>query len=136
MKRILPVLAGVLTGMLVIFVIETLGHMVYPIEMNLETATPEAKADFLKHIPPAAIAIVIIAWALGAMGAGIVSTLISKDNSSEFYPALKSGGILLGFGIINMIMIPHPIWFWIAGILVYLPFAWLGYKIAVRKNHI
>lgn len=132
MKRVLPVLAGVLTGMLIIFVIETLGHMVYPIEMNLETATPEAKAAFLKNIPPAAIAIVIIAWALGAMAAGIVSTLVSKENSSN--PALKSGGILLGFGIINMIMVPHPIWFWIAGILVYLPFAWLGYKIVVRRN--
>ena len=129
MKRTIPVIAGVFTGMAVIFIIELIGHKLFPITMNLDTATDEAKANFMKNIPTGAMAVVIIAWALGALGAGIVSTLVSKDHTSS-NPALISGGILFVLGIINMITIPHPIWFWIAGVLVYLPFAWLGFKIA------
>lgn len=37
-------------------------------------------------------------------------------------------------GIINMVMIPHPVWFWILGIIVFLPSAYAGYRVAPARK--
>ncbi len=131
MRRVWAVIAGVLAGSVIMVVVETLGHKIYPVAMNLETATKEAKEEFMKTIPVEAMLMIILAWAIGSFIAGIVSTLISKENTS--FAALRSGAVLLAFAIVNMISIPHPIWFWIAGLLVFIPFAWLGFKLLSTK---
>ncbi|HMG15705.1 MAG TPA: hypothetical protein VK590_09670 [Saprospiraceae bacterium] len=131
MRRIMSVLSGVVAGSMIMFIVETLGHKVYPIAMNLESATKEAKANYMKSLPVEALLMIILAWAVGAFVAGIVSTLISKDSTS--FTALRSGGILFALSIFNMIVIPHPIWFWIAGLLVFIPCSWLGFRLIRRK---
>jgi len=132
MKRILAVFTGVVAGSLVMVIVETLGHKIYPVAMNLESTTKEAKAEYMKSLPLSAMLMIILAWAIGAFVSGIVATLVGKDATS--FTALRSGGVLFALAIFNMIVIPHPIWFWIAGLLVFIPFSWLGYKIVGPKS--
>ena len=132
MRKIWAVLTGVLSGSVVMIIVETLGHKIYPVAMNLESITKEAKAEYMKNIPVEAMLMIILAWAVGSFVAGIVATLISKDHSS--FAALRSGAILLAMAIVNMLMIPHPIWFWIAGLLIFIPLSWLGFKLIHQKT--
>jgi hypothetical protein len=34
------------------------------------------------------------------------------------------------FGILNVVLIPHPLWFTVATFIVFLPAAWLGGRLA------
>ncbi|MCK6623004.1 MAG: hypothetical protein HUU32_18855 [Calditrichaceae bacterium] len=44
------------------------------------------------------------------------------------------GGIMLLAGIVNMAMIPHPLWFWVVGVLIFLPAAYLGARLGIPKT--
>lgn len=43
------------------------------------------------------------------------------------------GVLLLAFGIMNLVAIPHPMWFTIVSVLAFLPAAYAG-ALAVRRT--
>jgi hypothetical protein len=43
-------------------------------------------------------------------------------------PALAVGAVVLAGVIANAMMIPHPWWFTVLGVLLPLPAAWLGWR--------
>ena len=45
------------------------------------------------------------------------------------------GALLMVSGIANMIMLPHPLWMWIFGLMIFIPFAYLGNRF-LNKNKI
>jgi hypothetical protein len=71
--------------------------------------------------------LVLLAYATGAFGAGYVAAKTAKDQ--QMLMALIAGFILLIFGVVNLMEIPHPLWFAIASLILYLPIAWLGSKL-------
>jgi hypothetical protein len=64
---------------------------------------------------------VALAWITGAFAGGFVAARLSR----KAVPACVVGGIVALSAIGNLMMIPHPSWFWIVA-LVLVPAVTLG----------
>lgn len=134
LRNFISVITGLATGFSVIYLVEILSHKVYPLPANINMNDPAELKNFIESLPVGALWFVLAAWALGSFSGGLVASLIAPDKRLK--QAMIVAAVLMFMGIINLVMIPHPGWFVIAGILVYIPFAWLGYKLAIvlKKN--
>jgi hypothetical protein len=130
LKKSLAVIAGILSGGIIISLVESLGKFVHPVPENFDFNNKKALAEFVSNAPPMAFAIIILAWACGAFVAGLVSEAIGKGPGAVL--SVVAGSILMLGGLINLIMLPgHPVWFWVIGLGVYIPSAFLGNKTAI-----
>jgi uncharacterized membrane-anchored protein YitT (DUF2179 family) len=69
---------------------------------------------------------------LSAFLAGFFATLISKR--TQIIPAVVVGVVLTLSAIFNVIVLPHPLWFSVANLMVYVPFAYFGYLVIRKKE--
>lgn len=75
-----------------------------------------------------------LAHALGTVVGAFVASLSAPSKS--IVPAYVVGGLFLLGGIANALMLPAPLWFNAADLLLaYLPAAWLGNEMAARTRH-
>ena len=123
-RKILSVIAGVVAGGIVVGLVEALGHTAFPIREGVDFQ--QLKPG---DIPIPAMVAVLVAWALGSLVGGWVAA-----RKAGMAPALSVGAILMAAGIVNMVTIPSPLWFWVGGLAVFLPFAYLGAKLAARRS--
>ena len=73
-----------------------------------------------------------LAHALGTFAGAYLSSLLSANNKMRI--ALSIGGIFLSGGLMAAYMIPAPIWFVAADLmLAYLPMAYLAGRIAFKE---
>lgn len=85
----------------------------------------------MKMIPAGAFILVLSGYGIGALLGGFVSALVS---GKIIHPVLAGAGLLMA-GIFNLLILPHPAWFAIVSLILFLPVAFLGGKIglAIRK---
>lgn len=129
LRKIMGVVAGVVAGGVVVFAVEAMGHWVYPPPPGLDLSDPEGMKALIRTLPAGALLFVVFAWVLGAFAGGAVAGLIGRS----LVPALVTGSIQLLFGIMTMVMIPHPMWMLILGILLPIPSAWAGGALLSRS---
>jgi hypothetical protein len=88
----------------------------------------------MEMVPTGAIVMVMIGYLVAGFAAGIVTTVIAKEN--KLRNSMITAGILTVLGAINAFLIPHPVWFRIGVLVVYFASAYAGHLIAVkfRKN--
>ena len=85
----------------------------------------------MNHVPVSAFLAMLMGYMAGALGGGLVATLIS---GREFLrPAMVVGIILTIENIFNQLEIPHPLWFTVVSTLVYIPMAWCGHRVLRPK---
>ena len=126
-KRFFSVIAGLIAGGIVIYLIQMISARQYPLPPELDPADVEAMKEHIAGLPVGAFLYIILAWAMGALVGGFIAGIIIREKAVLY--AVIIGAILMSFGFINLIMVPHPVWFWFAGMAVFLPFAWLGGKL-------
>ncbi|WNJ17542.1 hypothetical protein [Pontibacter sp. G13] len=135
-KQILAVIAGLIVGFLLVAAIEGVSHELYPVPEALSTmdpANPEFKEVMKEHVatmPLGAILMVGLAHLVGVFGATAVATAIAKERAKT--PVGILIGLFLAFGVMNLIMIPHPIWFSILDVLIYPIGGFLGMYAAAK----
>ena len=126
MKRILAVLAGCVIGILFIFLGEALSHALYPPPPNLDPNDLEQLKNMMEQAPKAALAIVLLSAFIGSLVGGIIASTIYKKDAKA---AVIVGAVFTVLGGINLIAIPHPLWFTLCGLLVYLVGSYSGFLI-------
>lgn len=131
-KNILYIILGVIVGGFVIYLVEALGHLVYPPPEGLDPTDIEAFKQLVRQLPVGAFTFVLLAYALGSFAGGFVTALLSTKHSVR--SAMIVGGLLLVLGLINLIMIPHPTWFIIMSLLIYIPCAYFGGLIGQKRK--
>lgn len=131
LRKILAIPGGLLAGGIGIFLMQTLGHQLYPLPKNMDPNNMEAMKDYVATAPFMALFFVILSYALGALISGFVSTKIAGNSKKIF--AIVCGIIFLLQSIYMMYALPTPIWFWILGIMVWL-LVLVGWKLALPKN--
>lgn len=132
MNRLLAILAGVLSGGITVALVESAGHLIWPPPEGVDITNPEALAAIMDTIPTLAIAAVLVAWIIGAFVGGFVAKKVEKSDGRV--ASLVTGALLMSFGIMTMIAIPHPIWMWILGVLTPIPAALFGANMAGSKT--
>ncbi len=114
-RKILAVVFGVVVAVLLIIAIEALGHTVYPVPDGLDLANPEVLKAYMIDAPIAALLLVLGAWLVAALVGGLSVCFIAKE-SPLVYSAIIGGLVLMGT-VINLISIPHPLWFSITSVV-------------------
>lgn len=110
-RKILAVVAGVFAAGVVILVVELLGHELVVAQRGGEPTV-------------AILLFVAVSWLLGSFTGALLAQRI--DHSRLPVPALVTGGILLMLGVYNLVTLPHPAWFRVLGVFVFLPGTVLG----------
>jgi len=133
-RNILGIIAGFIATSAVMMLFEGInGHVIYP-ELGAAAAQVKdaaAMRALMANVPAGAMAVVLLGWAVGAFVGGWVAQRIGRGDAGR--AGLMLGLLLTAAGIANNLMIPPPMWFWIAGMLVLLPGAWLGARTAVTR---
>jgi hypothetical protein len=125
LKRALGGLAGLVAGVVVIMIVQAVGHKVYPPPPGFDPSNAEALKALMASMPVGALLFVLLSYALGAFGGGLIAARIGK----HLVPALVVGGLLTVASIMNLTMVPHPTWFAVANLLLVLPLAFAGGKL-------
>ena len=113
MLRIIgAIVAGTVSAFAVIWLIEALGHVAFPLPEDLDLRDPELAAQALPSIPLPAKLIVVFAWFAGALSGGFVAGRIA---GGRWTPWLVAALVACG-GIMTILMSPHPVWMQIAAV--------------------
>jgi len=134
-RRILAVIAGFVAASVVMMVIETInGRILYPELGKLAEGVTDREAirALLANAPVGAFLMVLLGWMLGSLLGGLVAAWIGWN--APVAHALVLGGLLTVAGVVNNLMIPPPAWFWIPSLLVSLPAAYAGARLAPRRS--
>jgi hypothetical protein len=130
LRNIVSVVAGIIASAVLIAIVEVISHKIYPPPTGIDFNNKEVLKELMNTMPKGALLMVILAHAIGTFGGGVVTALIATEKRIMF--SAITGGVVLIMGIVNLIMLPHPVWFAIADILVYIPFAYFGALLALK----
>lgn len=114
-RKISAVVLGVLIAVILIIAIEALGHAVYPPPDGMDVTDREAIRAYVMGAPIAALLFVMAAWLVATFAGGLLACFIARE-TPLVYAAIVGGLVLLGT-IINLLSIPHPLWFSITSLL-------------------
>ncbi len=121
-------IAGVVIAGLLVWIVEKIGHAVYPPPFGLDFADPDAMRAYIAMLPLGALLFVAAAWFIGTAGGTFAACKLGT--ARRFIFALVVGGFMLVATAINLVMIPHPMWFSALGIAGIVFGAWLGLKLS------
>lgn len=129
LQNVLAFVAGAVISCLLIMVIEAIGHKLYPVV--LDTSDRKGLKIAIDSLPFAAFFFVELAYLAGSFAGGYtIGTLAARKDISI---SLGLGLMLTGFGVQNMNMIPHPLWFAILTTATYIPFSMFGCFVATKR---
>ena len=134
-RSILAVIAGFVVASAVMMVVETVnGHLLYPeLGKSAQGVTDrDVIRELLANAPVGALVVVIIGWTLGSVAGGFVATRISRKPPGGH--ALVLGCVLTLAGVANNLMLPPPVWFWIATFAVFLPATHVGARLVPQRQ--
>jgi len=131
-RNIGAILTGVVTAFVMVWVIEKLGHLIYPPPADLDFSDPEAIRPYMATLPFVALLFPMIAWVVGTFAGSLVASKIGTANPLAFAGVV--GGLVLAATIANLIMIPHPAWFSAVSLVAIAASAWFAAKIASGRS--
>ena len=115
LRNTLALLVGMAAGFTVVFVIESIGHQVYPPPADLDFSDPAAIREFVRTLPLGAFLFVLAAWVAGAFGGAWVAAAMANTRRMTFAGIV--GALVLAASVANLLMIPHPLWFSVAALI-------------------
>lgn len=132
LKNTLAVLVGLTIGSLINGAIISISSTVIAPPEGVDVNTVEGLKAGIHLFEPKHFLVPFIAHAMGTFVGAILTTIIAVTHKLKF--ALAIGIIFLMAGIVNVIMLPAPVWFNISDLLLaYIPTAFLAYKLT-NKN--
>ena len=132
LRRVGSVVAGLVAGFLVIACVEAVGTTVYPPQTGLDFTDSESIKAYVDRLPLGAFLFVLAAWGAGCLVGCWLATRLGADRRTS--PGVIVGVILLAAGVANMMMLPHPGWFWVAEFLVCTSFTYVGTRLGTGRT--
>ena len=124
LRGVLAVLLGVIVGMVVIGAMEYVAHLIYPLPEGIDPHDMEALKAAIPRMPLGAFVSLLVAWGAGAFAGGRLAAWMAS--SSKTLHAMIVGLLLLSAAVGNMLMIPHPAWFWAVSLALFPLLAYAG----------
>jgi len=117
-------LAGVLIAMLSVWLVQKIGHAVYPPPTEIDFNDIEVMKAYVETLPIGALLFVIASYFIGTAVGTCAACAIGTMMPRVF--AMFVGMVMLVATALNVAMIPHPAWFIIAAVVAIAVAAWLG----------
>ena len=131
-KRAMSVVIGLLASMIVLTLLEYINSRIFPFPVNIDMKDPAAIKAAIDAMPLAAKLLHILCYFIASIVGGMVATKLIKSESKN--PALIVGGILTFLGLVNTVAMGEDIWMSVLTLHIYIPGAYLGYKIIAGKK--
>jgi hypothetical protein len=128
MKRnILSVVVGLSIAIITFLIAETINASLHPIPTNLDFNDSIAVKKFYENQPVSLWLLVLLGWIVGSFLCGLLIKTISKKESRKL--PIVAGIILTLSAVANFFSLPHPTWFIVVSLIVFLPSTLFGHKI-------
>lgn len=129
-RNILAIIAGIVLGIIVNMGISNVAFMMVEFPENINREDPEAILAFVEGLPASSPLwlLSMLAHVAGTAIGGLVTSRIAVTGHVRL--ALGVGIFFLIGGILNKLQITHPIAIAIADVVLYIPAAWFGWKLA------
>lgn len=121
-RRILAVIAGVITGFALMFIGDATTGKVHE-----SAGQPEGPTA-----PGYILVLIFVFWLLSAFFGGMVSARINRLQWKQ--TAATTSAILLGAALLGLAMTPRPVAMWIAALLLFVPVGLLGGYLVKGKS--
>lgn len=122
-RNVFAVIFGIVTAVILIMIVETVGHSVYPPPGNVDFTDMQAMAEYIDTLPLGALLFVMLAWVTGTIGGGLVACFIARNRAMVY--ASVVGGMVLFATLYTLITIPHPLWFSVASVVAIAVATWI-----------
>ncbi len=121
MRIILSIFSGIIVNFLVNYGVEMLVHAF----MSVPTLAPNEKVDFTTSAFSGILVMIFLAHVVGLFSGLLVARKIEKESSMPlFFVSLST---IVG-ALVNIAMVPHPIWFSLMDPIGLLTIAFLVYR--------
>jgi uncharacterized membrane protein (DUF485 family) len=122
LRRAGGVIAGMIAAFLIVAGSEGIAHQIYPPPPGTDMHDMVKVKAFVATLPLSVLLIVLTGWLI----ATFVATWLAARIAGTAVPGYIVGALLLCAGIANAFMIPQPLWFSIASIVIYIGSTWVG----------
>lgn len=127
MKRnIISVVVGLVSAIVVFVIAETINSSLHPAPQTLDYNDSISVKTFYENQPLSLWLLVLVGWIIGSVLCGFLIKLISKNDNKKL--PIIAGSILTLSAVANFFTLPHPTWFIIVGLIVFIPSTLLGHK--------
>jgi len=132
-KNILAVITGLIVGSAVNMGIIAISGSIIPPPEGTDVTTMDGLKASMHLFEPRHFIFPFLAHALGTLVGAIIAGCIAATHKMKF--ALSIGLFFMIGGIINVFMLPSPLWFTIVDLAgAYIPLGWIGGKIISGKK--
>jgi uncharacterized membrane protein HdeD (DUF308 family) len=132
LKNLLIVMLSLVAGSIVNMAFVMVSGKVIPPPEGADITTMEGLKSTMHLFEPKHFLFPFLAHAMGTLVAAFLAAKFSA--SHHFLLIIIIGCLFMTGGIINVMMLPSPLWFSIVDIaFAYLPMAYFGYRLAGRK---
>lgn len=125
MRMAAGIIVGILLAFASVWAIEALVHSLFPAPAGLDPYDRADQARIMAVMTVGAKAAVLGAYFLATLVGGLVANRIGRSALPGWIVAF----VVVAAGIATMIMIPHPVWMWVGGIVLPLAAAWLAQRL-------
>jgi hypothetical protein len=132
LRKVAAVIAGIIAAVGIFMAFEYLNGKLYLVPPGLDPADHEAMSEYVDSLPSTALWVVLAGWMAGSFICGVLVRVISKSN--DMTPAYLAGLFLMAAGIVDIFLLPHPLWFIVTGVLIFIPVTLAGHTL-VKRNH-
>jgi hypothetical protein len=125
-RAFLAAIAGIATAFITIFVIEMIGMRLFPVEQRIRPENYEQLKLMMVSIPVGALITVSIGHGLSVLAGAFV---INRIEASAMVGMLILFVLILVSTIMNLVALPHPLWFMITDITLVILGGLLSWKL-------
>lgn len=113
-RAIFSVVAGLIVAVGCVYVAEVVVHSFHPTPPGFDMRDPDSVRALVAGLPLSAFLLVLAGWILAAgLGAWIA---VRMNRRAALWPGVLVGALVFAATLYNIITIPHPIWFAVAGL--------------------
>ena len=131
-RKVIAGIVGIFVAGMLVWVVEKLGHTIYPTPADLDVGNTDVMRAYVDSVPLGAMLTVALAWFLGSLGGTFAACRIGSARPLVYL--LVVGGMMFAGATFNLMIIPHPPWFSILGIIGIFVGAWLGMTLGSGKG--
>ncbi len=131
-KNIIYILIGIFISGLITLLAEAISGMIYPHPEGIDFKDTEAVAKMMAEMPVNAYILLATGWFVSIF----IGTFVTGYRSAT-HPirnGLIVGAVFFLLTLLNLIALPHPLWFIIFSLGLIFPFAYLGGKVGSSFN--
>lgn len=131
-RSILAVFLGWAASLFVIVAVEAVGHRLFPLPAGADIWSRAALTGPGPAVPIGALILVVAGWICGALAGGFLAGRLVQR--AQLGHAMLVAVVVLGSAVWTMLTMPHPVWMWVASILLIPAGGWLGGRLAMSRG--